>query len=55
MVSLDKKRKFIYIINFSKENQKIQLSKQVRDIIAMKDYENSVDVEGMNFKILELK
>lgn len=55
MVSLDKKRRFIYIINFSSNDQKIQLSKPVRDIIELKDYEKIIDVKGMDFKILELK
>lgn len=55
MVSLDKKRKFIYIINFSKEDQKIQLSKSVRDVIELKDYEYNINVKGMDFRILELK
>lgn len=55
MVSLDKKRRFIYMINFSDKVQKIQLSKPVRDVVELKNYENNIDIKGMDFKILELK
>lgn len=55
MVSLDKKRKFIYIINFSNETQKVLLLKPVKGVVESKDYQNNIEVNGMDFKILELR